>query len=263
MNVRQVLVGLPIVVALGGAGWWYERYAKAHPSTADAYLGRHVVHIAAQVSGPIQSVLVRNNQSVKAGDLLLTIGPAPFELAVRQAEAQLQQAQDSLAAADARVTAAQGQVASAQANATEAGRHAERIAVLVAKGLASKDEGDSARQARLDTQAELASARAELLAAQAARGALGNANASVKAAQAALERARLDLGHTRIMAPADGLIRDFELRPGSYVDVGAALFALVESQDAWVDANFKETQARRLFSGGGNGFRRSNGAHIR
>jgi membrane fusion protein, multidrug efflux system len=249
MNLRHVLIGIPVVAALGGAGWWYNSYSSAHPSTSDAYLGRHIVRVAAQVSGPIQSVLVRNNQAVKAGDPLLTIDPAPFELAVRQAEAQLQQAKDSLAAADARVTAAQGQVASAQANASEAERHAERITALAAKGLASKDEGDSARQAELDARAALDSASAELIAAQAARGALGNDNASVKAAQAALDRARLDLDHTRISAPADGSVGDFDLRPGSYVDAGSALFALVESKDVWVDANFKETDLPRIRPG--------------
>ncbi|MGE5153093.1 MAG: HlyD family secretion protein [Bdellovibrio bacteriovorus] len=246
MKLRPMLIGIPVLAVLGGAGWWYANYSEAHPSTSDAYLGRHVVRIAAQVSGPIQSVLVRNNQAVKAGDPLLTIDPAPFELAVRQAEAQLQQAKDSLAAADARVTAAQGQVASAQANASEAEHHGERITALASKGLASKDEAESARKAELDARAALDSARAELLAAQSARGALGSENASVKAAQTALDRARLDLEHTRIAAPADGSVGDFDLRPGGYVDAGSPLFALVESQEVWVDANFKETDLPRI-----------------
>ena len=77
------------------------------------------------------------------------------------------------------------------------------------------------------------------MAAKAARGALGTDNAAVKSAQSALEEARLDLQHTRITAPADGIVGDFDLRPGSYVGAGTALFALVESRDVWVDANFK------------------------
>ncbi|NEX23423.1 HlyD family secretion protein [Thiorhodococcus mannitoliphagus] len=249
MNLRHLLIGLPVVALLAGGGWWYHDYASAHPATSDAYLGRHVVHIAAQVNGPIESVRVHNNQTVKAGDLLLTIDPAPFQLAVKQAEAQLQQAKESLAAADARVVAAQAQSSSAQANAEEAERHAQRIADLVAKGSASKDMGDSTEQAKLDAQGALNSARAELVAAKAARGALGDDNAAVKAAQAALDQARLDLEHTQIRAPADGVVGDFDLRPGSYVDTGSALFALVERQDVWVDANFKETDLPRIRPG--------------
>ena len=249
MKLRHVLLAVPVVAALAAGGWWYYRWSSAHPSTSDAYLGRHVVHIAAQVSGPIQSVLIHNNQAVKAGDLLLTIDPAPFKLAVHRAEAKLQQAKDDLAAADARVNAAQAKVHSARANADEAQRHAKRIKALVAKGSASKDLGDSAEQAALDAEAALSSAQAELVAAKAARGAIGDDNAAIKAARAALEQAKLDLRHTRISAPADGIVGNFELRPGSYVNAGNDLFALVETRDTWVDANFKETDLTRIRPG--------------
>jgi membrane fusion protein (multidrug efflux system) len=249
MKLRSMLIGVPVVLALAGAGWWYHIWSAAHPSTNDAYLGRHVVHMAAQVSGPIQSVLIHNNQAVEAGELLLTIDPAPFELAVRQAEARLQEAKESLAAADARVDAAQAQLASARANAAEAERHAKRIAALVAKGSASQDLGDSAEQDKLDALAALNSARSELVAAKATRGALGDDNAAIKAAEATLAKAELDLRHTRITAPANGTAGDFDLRPGSFVDAGSPLFALVESRDVWIDANFKETDLPRIRPG--------------
>jgi membrane fusion protein (multidrug efflux system) len=249
VKLRHVLIGIPVIAAVAAGGWWYYQYSSVHPSTSDAYLGRHVVHIAAQVSGPIQSVLVHNNQAVKSGDLMLTIDPAPFELAVDRAEAQLQQAKEALAAADARVNAAQAQVASAKANADEAERHAHRIETLVAKGSASKDMGDTAQQDKLDAQAALNSAESDLVAAKAARGALGDDNASIKAAKAALGQAQLDLKHTRIVAPADGIVGDFDLRPGSYLSAGNPLFALVESRDPWVDANFKETDLTRIRPG--------------
>ena len=249
MKLRHVLIGVPVIAAVAAGGWWYYQYSSGHPSTSDAYLGRHVVHIAAQVSGPIQSVLVHDNQAVKSGDLLLTIDPAPFQLAVDRAEAQLQQAKEDLAAANARVNAAQAQVASARANADEAERHAHRIETLVAKGSASKDLGDSAQQDRLDAQAALNSALAELVAAKAARGAVGDDNATIKAAKAALGQAQLDLKHTRIVAPADGIVGNFDMRPGSYLTAGNPLFALVESKDPWVDANFKETDLTRIRPG--------------
>ena len=249
MKLRHVLIGIPVIAVAAAGGWWYYTYSSAHPSTSDAYLGRHVVHIASQVSGPIQSVQVDNNQAVKSGDLLLTIDPAPFELAVDRAQAQLQRAREDLAAADARVNAAQAQVASAQANAAEAERHANRIKALVAEGSASKDMGDSAQQDRLDAQAALNSAEADLAAASAARGILGDENAAIKAATAALSQAQLDLEHTRIIAPADGIVGNFDLRPGSYLTAGSPLFALVESADPWIDANFEETDLPRIRPG--------------
>lgn len=249
MRVMQWLVGIVLAALLGAGVWWYRDFTLAYPSTADAYLGRHSVRIAAQVSGPIKEVLVHNNQELKAGDVLLTIDPAPFELAVAQAEAQLEQAKEGFAGAQARVDAAKAQVAAAEAKADEAGRHAQRIAALVTKGVATKDLGDSAEQASLDAQDALSSARAELAAALAARGAMGSDNAAIRAAQVALDRARLDLGHTRILAPADGTLGELDVRPGSFVVAASPLFALVESHDVWVDANFKETALPRIRPG--------------
>jgi membrane fusion protein, multidrug efflux system len=248
MKLHQALAGILVIAALGG-GWWYNGYTDSHPSTNDAYLGRHVVRIAAQVGGPIQEVRVSNNQSVKAGDLLLTIDPKPFDLAVQQAEAGLAQAQQELAGAIARVDAAAAQLALAEANAAEATRHAQRVSALVAKGSASKDEGGSAEQAGQDAADALTAARAGLAAAKAARGPLGDRNAAIEEARAVLERARLNLAYTRINAPADGVVGAFDLRPGSTVAAGNPLFALVESQDVWVDANFKETALPRIHPG--------------
>ena len=243
------VIAVLVVLAIGAGGWWYEAYSRRHPSTNDAYLGRYIVQIAPQVSGPVQRVLVHDNQTVEDGALLFTIDSVPFKLAVRQAATRLQQAKDSFAAADAQVDAAKARLAAAEANFQEADRHDQRIQALVAKGSASKEEGDSARQARIDAHDTLISARADLAAAKAARGAAKDQNAAIKAARAALDQARLDLEHTRISAPADGVIGNFDLRPGSYVTAGNALFALVESQEAWVDANFKETDLPRIRPG--------------
>ncbi len=249
MQLRHIFVAGLLVTATGAGGWWYIHESTVYPATADAYVGRHVVRIAAQVSGPIVQVSVDNHQAVKAGDLLFAIDPAPFELAVRQAEARLQQVQESLAAADAQVDVAKAQLATATANAQEAARHAGRINALAAKGSASKDADDSAQQARLDAQDALASAKAALAAAIATRGAIGDDNAGIKGARAARAQARLDLEHTRITAPADGTIGELDLRPGSFVTAGDQLFALVEDAPVWVNANFKETDLPRIRPG--------------
>ena len=249
MNLRTAAIVLLLLAGAALGAWRYYIYAARYPSTADAYVGMHLVHIAAQVDGPIKRVLVRNNQAVKAGQTLLVIDPAPFELAVAQAEARLQQAKDSLAAADAQVDAASARVQAAEATWREADRHAGRIHDLVARGLSSKDEGDTAEQARLDAADGLAAARAELTAARSQRGAAGDDNAAVKAAAATLAQARLDLADTRITAPADGIIGAMDLRPGSYVSAGRDLFALVETGEVWVDANYKETDLARIRPG--------------
>jgi len=249
MNLRTIAIVLVLASVGAVGGWRYYAYGVRHPSTADAYVGMHLVHIAPQLSGPLKEVLVRNNQSVKAGQLLVVIDPAPFELAVAQAEAKLQQVKDSVAAADAQVDAAKARVQGAEATWRESERHAQRIHDLVTKGMGSKDEGDAAEQARLDAADALDAARADLTAARSQRGAAGDDNAAVQAATAALAQARLDLAHTRITAPADGIVGDMDLRPGSFVTAGRDLFALVETGEVWVDANFKETDLARIHPG--------------
>jgi membrane fusion protein (multidrug efflux system) len=249
VNRRRSIIVLLLLIAAGVAGWAYYIYKTRHPSTSDAYLGMHVVRIASQVSGPLEEVPVRNNQTVAAGDLLFTIDPAPFELAVQQAEARLQQAREALRAAEAQVAAAQARVEAAQATNREAERHAARIRKLAAEGSSSKDQGDAAERIRLNARDSLAAAQADLVAAEARRGAAGDANAAIKTAEAALARARLDLVHTRVTAPADGIVGDLDLRPGTFVAAGRALFALVETGEVWVDANFKETDLPRIRPG--------------
>lgn len=241
MKLRRLLIILVIVAIGGAAAWYYYRYDQAHPSTADAYLSMHVARMAAQVSGPVATVPVHSHQPVSEGDLLFSIDPAAFELAVQQANARLQQARDAVSAANAQVAAAKAQVDAANATLQEVRHHSARVRELVAKGTASKDEGDAAERAFKDARDNLAAARAGLAAAEARRGTVGDDNASVKAAEAALGQAKLDLQHTRIVAPTDGVVGEVDLRPGSFVSAGSPVFALVETGEVWVDANFKET----------------------
>jgi membrane fusion protein (multidrug efflux system) len=248
MKLRNLaLVSLLTLVA--GGGWWYYTYSLRHPNTTDAYLGMHVVQIAPQVSGQVKQLAVHNNQTVQAGDLLFVIDPAPFELAVHRAEAQLQQQRDAQAAAQARVQAASARVQAAQASFVEQQRHTARVRDLVAKGSVSKDQGDAAEQTLQDARDSQQAAQAELKSAQAERGAVGDANAAIKAAEVTLAQARLNLQHTRVEAPAAGVVGDLALRPGSFVDTGAPLFTLVETGEVWVDANFKETDLPRIRPG--------------
>jgi membrane fusion protein, multidrug efflux system len=245
---RLILIGLLVVAGVIG-GWYYYRHETLYPSTEDAYIHKHMVQVASQVSGPAKEVPVTDNQRVTAGGLLFSIDPRPFELAVKRADAQLRQARSQLASADAQVKAAAAKVAEAEANYMNAKRHAERVLQLVKQGTETADQGDAAVDARDQTLGALTAAKADLVAAEAARGEPGENNAAVRAAEVALAQAQLDLTHTRVYAPAAGRVGNFALRPGSYVTAGQPLFALVEDREVWADANFKETVLPRIRSG--------------
>jgi membrane fusion protein (multidrug efflux system) len=249
VNLRRATVFIVISAGIVVAAWYYLGYQRNHPSTQDAYLGMHVTHIATQVSGSIKSVEVGSHQAVHQGDVLFTVDPAPFKLVARQAEARLQQAREALQASDAKVAAARTQVDAARAKLLEAENHSARIRDLVAKGYASKDDGDAIERSLKDARESLGAAKAELVAVEAARGASGDDNAAIKLARAALDQAHLDLQHCSVRAPADGVVGAVEIRPGGFVNEGRDLFALVETARVWVDANFKETDLAHIHPG--------------
>ncbi|MEJ2405514.1 MAG: HlyD family secretion protein [Candidatus Thiodiazotropha sp.] len=249
MNKRRALMLVLVLLVGGVSAVYYYNYQAAHPSTSDAYLGMHVVELAPQVSGSIVSVAVHSHQSVRPGDLLFQIDPKPYQLAVDKARADLRQARQSLAASESQVSAAQAQMDAAQATWEEVRRHSERILDLVAKGTVSRDQGDEAARSLKDARESLVAAQAELSAAKARRGEPGDKNAAIEAAKASLSQALLNLQHTRVVAPGKGILGEVNLRQGSFVGVGQSLFALVETDEVWVDANFKETDLLRIQPG--------------
>jgi membrane fusion protein (multidrug efflux system) len=249
---RTAVKSVAVVTAaalLGAAGYWYLDYEAAHPSTRDAYTNAHVVRIAAQVSGPVISVPISNHQRVRAGDLLFAIDPQPFQIALDQAEAALALTGKSVAAAGAAVVAAQAAVRQRQAAYDDASVNARRIEALVARGMMPAQAGDDAEAQLKEARATLDAAKSDLKRAIEQRGELGRGNAQTRLALAKVAQARLDLSHTQIRAPIDGAIAELELRPGSTVDAGVTLFALVDEDRWWVDANFRETDLVRIKPG--------------
>lgn len=237
----KVLIALVGVAVIAAGAWAYYGYRATHPNTADAYVGMHVVRLAPQVSGPLAEVRVHTHQAVKAGDVLLTIDPRPFQLAVDAAQARLQAATEAKDASDAAVSAAMAELDAAKAKYREASAHAKRVITLAREGTVSRDERDAAAAASRTTLQAVHSAEAQLAAAR-AKARLAGGDGEVAAARAALEQAKLDLSHTQVVAPADGVVGDFDLRPGGFVAAGQPVMALVETEEVWVEANYKETE---------------------
>ena len=242
-------IGLVVLVAavIGGAYYWHQ--SNLYVKTDNAYVNANTVEIAAQVSGSVTAVHVRDNQIVKAGDPLFDIDARPYELALSKAEAQLQLARQQAAEESAAVSAAAAQVAQRQADLANAQSNWERTSKLVASGFLSQQGGVTARTQADAARAALAAAQANLAQAKSALGEPGNENAAVRAAASAVDQARLDLEHTHVVAPTSGTIANLSLRPGNTVAPGTPLFVLIGNQEFWIDANFKETELTRIRTG--------------
>jgi membrane fusion protein (multidrug efflux system) len=246
--IKMGIAAVILLVALGfGVHYW--RLSQLYVSTDNAYLNADRIEMAAQVSGPVIRIWVQDQQAVRRGDLLLEIDPQPYQLAVDAAEAQLElsyqsSSQDRAAVAAARATVEQRTAELRNAQSTE-----QRAIELTKQKLISKQSAETTATEARTAAAAVSAAQANLEQATSALGKAGAQNAAVRAAAAKLAQANLDRAHTRVTAPASGLIANFEMRPGSMVQSGVPIFTVIGDREFWVDANFKETELRRIKPG--------------
>ncbi|ALA24280.1 MFP transporter [Piscirickettsia salmonis] len=243
--MRKLIVALIIIaVVIAAGGYWH--YNRLHPSTDDAYVKAHIVNIASQVSGRANQVLIKNHQQVSQGELLFTLEPKQFKIALQQAEAKLAVEQQSVQSARDNIAADQAIVAQKRAELTLAEQNAKRTLALVAKGQVSIAEGDQVRSQLTVAKAALQAAQESLKQARDQLGPFGDMNAQIRQAQADVDQAKLNLSHTKIYAAAAGILDQVSLRPGDTVTALQSQFALIENNEWWVDANFKETDIGRI-----------------
>ncbi len=237
-----------IVITIVGL-YVYIQYRDDYPSTDDAYVQAHVVNVAPQVSGPVITINVHNNQAVKKNDVLFTIDDRPFQARLSKAQAHLKMANQTVAASADAIKEGASEVTRMKANLDVTRKHAQRILQLVKKEQASIAAGDNARGELASAEAAYHAAKNKLAKIKANLGELSKENAQIRNALADLNNAQLDVDYTQVKAPEDGIITNFNLRPGTMVNAGIPLFQLIESRQWWVDANYKETQLKQIRPG--------------
>lgn len=253
------VVGLVLLAAAAGALWWL--LEGRHIRTTDnAYVEAEIAAIAPRVPGYVAEVAVTDNQPVRRGDVLVRIEDSDWRAAVARAEAEVVRMERLAGAARATVSAglsrigeAEAELRAAEAERTRARADMARAEELLAKGFATRAEVD-ARRAELDSaEARVAERRASLAAARATRtaaaGAAGGEAAGLAAAVAALEAARIDLANTVIRSPIDGMVGNLSARVGQYARTGQQLMVVVPVEQAYLVANFKETQVAGMVAG--------------
>ena len=175
------------------------------------------MQIAAQDSGPVERLEVRDQQHVDAGELLFVIDPRPFVLAVEGAHAELDLAAQQMGEQTAAVDAARALVEQRRAERENAEANNRRLRDLVRQGLVSQQDAEAVRTEAETATAAVTAAQANLEQAQNALGKVGPQNAAVQVARARLRQAKLDLAHTRVTAPtSSGLVANFDVAPGRH-----------------------------------------------
>ncbi len=250
---RSSLIGwIATAIAIAGAvvaGWHYLKQAGTHPLSEDAVLTASIVNVASTVPGRIVTLDVTENQKVAKGDLLLTIDPVPFRLAVEQARADLRLAEAThdtqkrtISAEQSNAAIAAEQVTRARTNLALAEQTLGRLQPLLPNGYVTAQQVDTARTARDDAQTSLGQALKQAEAAKTLVNTLDASKALVEARRAALAIAERALANTEIRAPHDGRVVGLTTSTGEVVIPGQSVFTLIDTGTWYANASFRETQ---------------------
>jgi membrane fusion protein (multidrug efflux system) len=253
--IRVVSALIVIAVILAAGAWWWS-YTLRYESTDDAFIDTRKVAIASALNGMVVDVPVTDNQIVDSGAVLVQIDARDYQAALAQAKAQVMQAiakvnnvDAQIDAQNARIDQARDQVRQAQAAVDFARAENDRAQRLLKAGSGTLQQAQQTESTLRQNEATLASAQANLTAAEKQLAVLhtqrDSAAGELDQARATQTQAETNLSRTQVLAPVNGRAAGILAAKGAYAVAGQALMMFVP-QDAWVTANFKETQLNHM-----------------
>ncbi|MGU3577159.1 HlyD family secretion protein [Brucellaceae bacterium C25G] len=260
---KRLILPVIVVAALIGGGWFAYNWwtvGRFMVSTEDAYIQGDIATISPKVSGYIEEIPVRANQSVKAGDPIFILEDGDYRIALDETKAKLASQQQTLERIDAQTLAAKASLKqaeagrlSAEAILTNAKSAMDRIRQLHSTRIASNSDLDNATSSLDQAEASVASADATIAAAKANIGVLEaqykEAESNTRSLELARDKAERDLAFTTLKAPFDGVIGNLSAKTGDLVSAGQRIAALVPVNELYIEANFKETQLADIHGG--------------
>ncbi len=230
---KKIIPVLVVVVLLAIISSVVYFLIHAHTvTTDDAYITGRVHSVAPKVSGTVKDVYVEDNQIVKAGQVLLDIDPADYQLQVTSTKAAFE-------AEQVRLRDAERGIRAARISLRQAWRDKQRADALFKENVIPREKYE-----KVGTTYKLAIEQFK-----AARASRDLEEALVKQREAAFQTAQRNLGYTRIYAPSDGYVTKKSVESGNQIQAGQALMAVVALHDIWVVANYKETQLKSVRQG--------------
>ncbi len=274
---RRALTAVALVLVIGALAWglyWFfvgSRFVE----TDDAYVGADSAQVTPLVSGAVKAVLARETETVRAGQPLVLIDDSDAKITVAQTTGDLEKSRlkvaqyfttgDSLAAQiaarESDIAHARAQLDQARSNLQRAEIDLDRRAKIESTGAVSGEELTTARDTFATAKANVAAAQstfAQAVANRAAavaekktndvliRGMTLETNPEVVSSRAKADQAVLDLSRTVVRAPIDGVVSKRQVQVGQHVATGTVLMSIVPVRQAYVDANFKEVQLKRV-----------------
>lgn len=242
------MLSVPLLLVVGAVVYYLAN--DQYVSTDNAYIHQAKVSVSPEIIGPLVEVAIKENQRVKAGDLLFRIDPQPFRIAIAQADAAIAAAQVDLVELKTEYGTTGVDIDSAAEDVSFYQKEFKRQSALMERGFTTRARLQQAEHALSDARSRLADARAEATKARAALvsgPAVPGVNPDIAAAEAKRQKALLDLARTEIRAPISGVVSQSEkLQPGLMMFVGVPALSIVAADRSWIEANFKETDLKHM-----------------
>ena len=259
---KFILFGFLALLVLAAASYttYYVLIGRFFVSTDDAYVRANNTMLGARVAGHIAAILPGDNTLVHKGDTILRIDDGDYKIAVDAARTKIATQEATIARIGRQVTAAvsaveqaEANLASAEAGLKRAGLDYDRQQSLNTKGFASHATFEQSEAARDQGAAGVKAAQAAFDAARSnvdvTRAQQTEAEAQLAELKTQLAKAERDLDFTFVRAPVDGIFSNRLVNTGDYITLGQRLGNVVPLDDVFIDANFKETQLKRIRPG--------------
>ena len=259
-NILRPIILLSLLAVAGYFGYKKIHFALTHESTDNAQIETQITPVLPRVSGYVKNIVVKDYDSVKAGQLLVELDDAELQTQLAEQEADLQQAISEVAYAKANKNAAivtlqtnKGAVTLQNLRLNKAKQDAERDERLLKEEAITRKQWEDSKFNVQSAQQLLQNSETDLSAAdnriQVLTAAVEKAESALAIKKAKIEQTRLKISYTQISAPLSGKIGKKNVATGQYVQAGTPLFSIVNDTTYWVVANFKENQLRKLYPG--------------
>ena len=273
-NKKFILIFGTLIIAGLVYGIFKYMHSLSHVETDDAQVEKNMNPIIPRVNGYITNVFVKDNQFVKQGDTLFTIDNKDYLVRVADARAALAAAEGTYAASKAdigsamanvsvsesNIQAAGGSIESARIRLNRASADFERYSNLYKNHSITKQQFEQAEAAKLEAESQLRILQQQQRASTYQKSIAASrsnvtgkqsevAAANIERARAALDAALLNLSYTVVTASINGQVSKIGIQPGQFVQPGQSLFYIINDQEVWVIANFKETQLNKMAIG--------------